>query len=137
MGIALGVFLVLAALTAVACPLLKSRGTGRGRRPANAALRVLADARDELNRQLQRLELDRASGLVEEEDFRAQMEELRVSAAALLLRDQAPIRRSVDRAAAEVELEKEIELARAALAGSSGSATRTGRPASDSHGRDA
>lgn len=133
MGLALGLFLGLGVITVIAYPLLKSRRAAGGRNAADASQQAMSLARDELRRQLLRLESDRASDLVEEQDFRAQLEELRVSAA-LLPGHGARFRRRVYDAA---QLERDIALARATLAEGNNGSPGTGHPASNIHRRQA
>lgn len=113
-GLALGVLLTILAVAVVAWPFLRRR---RGENLGNAAPTPIASfelrrARSEIYRQVRQLELDHAAGLVDDGDFRAQLDDLRSNAARLMMQEAGTAPMSGPAA----DLEREIEEARAALA---------------------
>ena len=109
MGTVLGTALVLVALAALIYPFLRRRTYAP---PADSAPERLRAERQRIYRQITDLEADRTAGDVTEEDYRAQLGELR-TAAARAMRDEA----SIGTGGGEEQLEREIEAARKARHG--------------------
>ena len=106
MGTALGIILVLAALAAVVYPFVMVRRR-RGSDPDPAIMRLRA-ARTRIYRQIEELDAELKSGEIGQAEHKAQVDELRISAAQVL-RDLSAIELG---AATEAEIEQEISAAR-------------------------
>lgn len=120
MGIAIGVLLAIGALAVIAWPFLRRRSPAAhadvvGARPGDTHVDRPQDelrrARGEIYRLIRQLEADHSAGLVSDDDFRSQFEDLRAEAAGLMMNEASSTSMS-DPAA---ELEREIAAARAGL----------------------
>ncbi len=112
MSIALAAIMGLAAVAIVAWPLLRRLRPGVAEDDASGEAEGLQRARAGVYHEIRQLETDRASGLVEDDDYQAQRQDLRVAAARLMeseARSSAPT--------PEEQLEREIEAARGGRAG--------------------
>ena len=106
MGTALGIILVLAALAAVAYPFVMVQRR-RGNAPDPAIMRLRA-ARTRIYRQIDELDAELQSGEIGQAEHKAQIDELRISAAQVLRELAAHEPDS----AIEAEIEEEIATAR-------------------------
>ncbi len=109
MGTAIGTALVLVTLAVLIYPFLR-RGY---KTPADATQERLRAEKLRVYRTISDLEADRASGTVSEEDFQAQLLELKL-AAARVLREQAG---ATTAGGGEAALERAVEAARRARRG--------------------
>lgn len=85
----LGALLAAAAVVFVALPFLRAHGPPEPSRPPDEAL-ARAEERDRALSALKELEFDHRTGKVTDEDYRAQVGELRRRAAQALLPEQTP-----------------------------------------------
>ena len=106
MGTALGIILVLAALAAVAYPFIVVQRR-RGNAPDPAILRLRA-ARTRIYRQIEELDAELKSDEIGQAEHKAQVDELRVSAAQVL-RELSTLESGT---ATEAQIEQEIAAAR-------------------------
>ena len=106
MGTTLGIILVLAALAAVAYPFVVVQRR-RGNAPDPAIMRLRA-ARTRIYRQIGELDAELKSGEIGQAEHKAQVDELRISAAQVL-RELAMLEPD---SATEAEIEQEIAAAR-------------------------
>ncbi len=114
MGTALGIILVLAALVAVAYPFVMVQRR-RGNAPDPAIMRLRA-ARTRIYRQIDELDAELQSGEIGAAEHRAQVDELRISAAQVL-RELSTLESG---ALTEDEIEQEIAAARRERASAAG-----------------
>ncbi len=114
MGTALGIILVLAALAAVAYPFVMVQRR-RGNAPDPAIMRLRA-ARTRIYRQIDELDAELQSGEIGAAEHRAQVDELRISAAQVL-RELSVLESGT---ATESEIEREIAAARRERASAGG-----------------
>ena len=106
MGTALGIILVLAALAAVAYPFVMVQRR-RGNEPDPAIMRLRA-ARTRIYRQIDELDAELQSGEIGQPEHKAQVDELRISAAQVL-RELSMLESGT---ATETEIEQEIAATR-------------------------
>ena len=106
MGTALGIILVLAALTAVVYPFVVVQRR-RGNTPDPAIMRLRA-AQTRIYRQIDELDAELQSGEIGQAEHKAQVDELRISAAQVL----RELSRLEPDSATEAEIEQEIAAAR-------------------------
>ena len=106
MGTALGIILVLAALAAVVYPFVVVQRR-RGKTPDPAIMRLRA-ARTRIYRQIDELDAELKSGEIGQAEHKAQVDELRISAAQVL-RELSMLESDP---ATEAEIEEEIAAAR-------------------------
>ena len=106
MGTALGIILVLAALAAVVYPFVMVQRR-RGNAPDPAIMRLRA-ARTRIYRQIDELDAELKSGEISHTEHKAQVDELRISAAQVL-RELSMLESGT---ASEAEIEQEIAAAR-------------------------
>ena len=110
MGTLLGTTLVLISLAVLVYPFLSRRGYSLAGDPTIERLRV---ARLRVYRQIADLEGDYQTGDLTEKDYQLQMNELRVTAAKIMQREE-----QLGAAVSDAEaLEREIEAARRGMAG--------------------
>ncbi len=114
MGTALGIILVLAALAAVAYPFVMVQRR-RSNAPDPAIMRLRA-ARTRIYRQIDELDAELQSGEIGVAEHRAQVDELRISAAQVL-RELSVLESGT---ATESEIEREIAAARRDRASAAG-----------------
>ena len=114
MGTTLGIILVLAALAAVVYPFVVVRRR-RGNETDPAIMRLRA-SRTRIYRQIDELDAELKSGEIGQAEHRAQVDELRISAAQVL-RDLSALEPGT---ATEAEIEQEIAAARRERASGAG-----------------
>ncbi len=114
MGTALGIILVMAALAAVVYPFVMVQRR-RGHAPDPAIMRLRA-ARARIYRQIEEVGAELQSGEIAQAEHKAQVEELRISAAQVL-RELAMLESGT---ATEAEIEQEIAAARRERASAAG-----------------
>ncbi|MBI4305911.1 MAG: hypothetical protein HY678_06285 [Chloroflexi bacterium] len=129
MGIGIGIVLALGVIAVIAWPFIRLRRIAAIRAPANKpdSARQLHRARMEVYQQARQIQADYDEGLMDEADFRAQLDELKLTAARLLKREAelgievkpatggSPAEPQYVAVDAITELENEIAAARASL----------------------